>query len=608
MSQKVQKGKIEIKYVQSMSYAKIKQLMQENQLDKALLLIDSLDESVDYEKVLLKCEILDLQGDNDKVLEYIDYLNTELQHKQNKTIEFRTRIIQCSMMLKTQNLVDGLSFALTTEKTLEDLSSEEREEIISEESRLYLLLGVFFDYTGDWDTALIYYNKSLEIRRQHGSKQDIAGALNNIGEIYRNKGELDLALDYYQQSHHLYSELANNNLTAITLHNIGIIHNQRGYFDLALQQLKQSLLLFEQAGNLIDVSETLLHLILTSLYLNERDQVDLYFTKMQEIQDREDNQFIKLYTDITQGLILKSENRIKSQADAQRIFEKILTDDTINHEISIFALLNLCELLLYELRTTGEEEILGEISQYVDKLHQIAIDNESSSLQAEVYLIQSRLALIQLNIDQARRLLTQAQLISEVKGLKRLAILISKDHDLLLNSIDRWQDMIDSNSSLSDRLELAEFEDMIVQLIRKKVDTPFLSTEEPILFLILDSSGNTRYKYKFDDEMTIKEGLIGVFISAISNFSMDAFSTTAPIERIKHQDYTIIIRNVKSHLLAYIFKGQSYVALKRMEDLTRDFVNTPDLWVLLEQDKLKMIPESDPILSTILLAHINENV
>ncbi|GAH26837.1 unnamed protein product, partial [marine sediment metagenome] len=69
----------------------------------------------------------------------------------------------------------------------------------------------------------------------------------------------------------------------------------------------------------------------------------------------------------------------------------------------------------------------------------IAEKSHSYKVFCETFLLQAKLALLNLDVKAARRFLTQAQKIAESYGIKRLAIKISNEHDELLKQLNLWK-------------------------------------------------------------------------------------------------------------------------------------------------------------------------
>ncbi|CAF0998274.1 unnamed protein product [Rotaria sordida] len=96
-----------------------------------------------------------------------------------------------------------------------------------------------YDEKGDYDLALQYSERALNIRQQQIPivPNRLASCLNSMGVIYKHKGDLDRAIDYYQQSLTIYENEVSSGKhlhQANTLINLGAVHKDKGDFDIAL--------------------------------------------------------------------------------------------------------------------------------------------------------------------------------------------------------------------------------------------------------------------------------------------------------------------------------------------------------------------------------------
>jgi len=64
----------------------------------------------------------------------------------------------------------------------------------------YNLMGSVFHQRGDFDKALEWFMKSLEIAKSLGRKDREAAALNNVGEVLKDSGEIQEALTYFMRA------------------------------------------------------------------------------------------------------------------------------------------------------------------------------------------------------------------------------------------------------------------------------------------------------------------------------------------------------------------------------------------------------------------------
>ncbi|GAI77750.1 unnamed protein product, partial [marine sediment metagenome] len=150
-------------------------------------------------------------------------------------------------------------------------------------------------------------------------------------------------------------------------------------------------------------------------------------------------------------LVLKTKPRISNLAKAQKLLKEVIEEDAGQKT----AIINLCDILLVDLRNTNDMEIVDEIKDYIGRLLNIAEKTHSYSLQAEAYLLQAKMVLISSDLEEARRLLAKGQQIAEKFGLNRLAMSISEEHDKLLNELSVWEGLRESNASMGERIELA---------------------------------------------------------------------------------------------------------------------------------------------------------
>ena len=124
------------------------------------------------------------------------------------------------------------------------------------------------------------------------------------------------------------------------------------------------------------------------------------------------------YSELSEAIFLRKQNRFSSLGESQQILRKIIGTNIVYHEINVHAMLNLCEILLYELKFTNNPEILNDLRDLTDRLLKIAQQQFSRSLLAEVYWLKGRLELVNGNIKQTREFLSEAQTIAEGQDLE----------------------------------------------------------------------------------------------------------------------------------------------------------------------------------------------
>ncbi|MFX0064961.1 MAG: DUF2225 domain-containing protein [Candidatus Hermodarchaeota archaeon] len=261
-------------------------------------------------------------------------------------------------------------------------------------------IGVIYELKGDLDQALDYYQQSLRIFKDVGSKQDIGMTFNNIGIIYMLKGVLDQALDYYRQGVALMEEIGNKQEIARLLANIGKVYELEGDLDRALGYLDQSLILHEEIGHGFYTSIPLFYLIVSNLDRGSFDEAQRYFKRLQEINNQEDNKSISQRARIAEALVLKASNHPEKHVKATELLNQVAEEEVVNQEFTVLALLNLCDLLLEEIKIANIQTIIqktrGDFQTHVTRLVTIAHQQNSHWLMAGTWILKAKLAFVDL--------------------------------------------------------------------------------------------------------------------------------------------------------------------------------------------------------------------
>jgi len=118
-------------------------------------------------------------------------------------------------------------------------------------------VGIIYDYLNNYGKALEYYKRSLKIREEIGDKKGIAASLNNIGIIYHLTEEYEKALEYYQKSLSIRKELEDEKGIASSLNNVGVIYSIMKDYDKALEYCSKALEMVENMGNKYETANIL---------------------------------------------------------------------------------------------------------------------------------------------------------------------------------------------------------------------------------------------------------------------------------------------------------------------------------------------------------------
>lgn len=457
-----------------------------------------------------------------------------------------------------------------------------------------------------YDLAIEYTKKALtmayEIKFKHFW---IAFCELGFGVIYSSIGELDIALKHNMNSLAMYKEIKNDWYISAVLNNTGLTLAEIGDYETALEYLEESLIFRER--NPVNIENALSSIITTALNNDDIKLAQKYFHRF-EMKFRDNkNKRIELLYKFNKALMLKGSSRIRDNAKAEELLTQVVETESFYFDLTIDAYIHLCDLLLSEYRINNNDETLNELNQYIAKLLNIAKKSNSYLVFCKTFILQSKLALINFNVKEARQFLTQAQNIAESYGMKRLAMKISYEHDEIIKQINIWEKLRESEITMSERWKLAGLSEQMKNMVRKQmVDFPEVSNEEPVLLLIVSEGGTPFFSQSFITEKSFESHLFGGFLSTIDYFIKEVFSEG--LDRAVFGNYTLLMKSIPPFFVSYIFKGNSYYALQKMNNFINKLQNNDDIWKKLlkyfqanQSIQLNDIPKFDSLINEIFI-------
>ncbi|MHA2039140.1 MAG: tetratricopeptide repeat protein, partial [Promethearchaeota archaeon] len=465
----------------------------------------------------------------------------------------------------------------TCEILLQSAAQEPFPEFEEGEARVSFIKGLFYWWEQKYDLAIEHQKKSLIIFEKILQFANIVPlSLGIIGLAHQAKGELDEALKYFLRSLDLSKgqDLLSKGIIANDLNGIGQIYYQQGKLDLAIENIEKSLPFFETINIplfLLEVGWRYDTLIKIELDKKSIDQAQKNLRRYLEYLEK--NKITEDYPGylLSKARIMRRSTRTRERAEAERFLiqeierrDKIISRSTLGvpGASPIMAIIELCEYYLEELRSTNDLGILDDIIPLIDRLLKETKRTKSISLHSHTLLLQGQISLLQMNMGDARRYLTQAQDIAESHGIQLLARAISSEHDKLLEQLNKWETLKNTQAPISERMNLTLLDDTVDRMQgRLAVNPPELSDESPLLLLIISEGGVLTFSYPFVNEWNRDNELFGSFISAFSSISDEYFSEG--LDRVKFGHHMALLRSNKSSLICYLFKGQTYKAIQK---------------------------------------------
>jgi len=458
-------------------------------------------------------------------------------------------------------------------------SLEMREELGNEPAigeSIWLIVQTL-TMQGEFDQALEYGNRMLTLKdaRIFAKLQTLL----YLGDIYSMKGEFDQALRNFERCLSLAREEDIKYQIAFSLQKLADFYGYRDY-KRAIEYAKESLELFEDLKFDLYIGLCLGNLTRNNARLNLFDQAQYYLNKMQKVSEREGSKLLNQLYRCEKSRFLIHNTRDPNWAEAEKLLREVIEEDVTAIGITTGAILELCELLFKELGISNDTKILEDINSLISRMHKIAEHQHSFLWFARATFFQAKVELLQADTGKARRYLSQAQQLAQKYGFQRLAQEISNEHDKLLDQQEVWEKMKERNASISERMELASI-DRTMELMKEKQVISEVIDETPVLLLIITQGGSLLFLKAFSETLTVEGDLISSFLSAFESFGDELFSER--LDRIKFGENRILLKPLEDFSVCYLFKGQSYPALQKLNTFTKAIRENSEIWQALKK-------------------------
>jgi tetratricopeptide (TPR) repeat protein len=427
--------------------------------------------------------------------------------------------------------------------------------------------GVYMDI-GDYDQTLAVLKEYHDIKKDLKDEICVAIALRRIGLIQVLKGELENAEQNYEKSLDIALKHEEKEITSNSYFNLGELNFQKGELERAVENHLKALAFREELNKAYLIASSLKSLICVYLELKLKSVSEEYLKKLKEISDKTDNLNIQHYYQLSNALFLKNSGSIRDRNKAEVIFDQLKNDEKADFSIVIESLLNLNELLLWELGQSEDESILGELNENVENLLEMAKKQNSYVLIAETLLLQSILALLDLNVEESKKKMSEALVIADQKGLNKLALKISNELDNLLDQLDMWDEFTKRLPTIAEKLEITHIEDKLNEIIKRRLTTIEVSEEReeaPQMLFILSNAGYLVFSDQFDENLG--QDVVEEILSIVKKKTKEQLEEG--LERIRIEDYTFLLKKYKELVFCYVFIGKSYNGIQKLKSFTK---------------------------------------
>ena len=329
--------------------------------------------------------------------------------------------------------------------------------------------GLIYQDIGDLDKGLEFQFKGLDVCNKIDDKQIISLLYTNIASIYNEMGEIDQGLEYALKSYELKLQIGNYYSLGLICGNLSQLYKQKGIKDLALDFMKEAFGFFERINHKQYMVFTLLDLIELTVNYNSDNEIALgYFLKIDEFYRNESSFIFDQFFQLAQAIIKKYQKNGEQVLESKNLFISFIKREGIQKKLIVDAIFELMEIYASELETKQDEKSFNQINIFLEKIKKELHEYNSYFALVSIYIIQSKLYASTLAIDDAKNVLKNALIITEVKGLTGFTKRLQQEQNNLLTIVKNWASKAREEISLYQRLKDTQILQYIININRGK--------------------------------------------------------------------------------------------------------------------------------------------
>ncbi|MFW9854893.1 MAG: tetratricopeptide repeat protein [Candidatus Thorarchaeota archaeon] len=336
-------------------------------------------------------------------------------------------------------------------------------------TKLYNDMGNMYCEIGDLEKGISSIHKSIAIALTT-EKPYLCCQYGTLSEIHLRKGELDEALKYGEQALQVVEERCTLWAVACYHEVLGRVYFKAGNNERAAELITKAKKIRMDTEMYHSVGYDLKDLALIELSQNNIDGAKFQYEQLKELYNQTRSERIAYFCEFTDALLTMQGKRVRNLARSQAIFKKLLTIQNLSAYEKIDIYLNLCSLLILELKIAEDDEVINELHGLTDEMYQIADNLKSNSLLAEILAIKAQIWLIRGNIEKALEKVDEARSVVQNLGQARLEERIVHIKNEIQENYMEWKNIVAANSSFGTKIEKSMIENYIADSIKVRND------------------------------------------------------------------------------------------------------------------------------------------
>ncbi|NPE07969.1 MAG: tetratricopeptide repeat protein [Asgard group archaeon] len=327
----------------------------------------------------------------------------------------------------------------------------------------YITYGYILGKRREFDKSFKTYEKGFSLLDEIGSTL-YYHAYNDLGLIYSANFQLDKALECFQKSLEGF-DWGNY----VTLNHIAYTYFMKYDLEQAQEYYLKSLKLCEEKNERKALPHVLFNLILISIELKNPNKAQQYLGRLEQISIETGFERINRLYRYASILLLKTSSDFSDWGQAEDLLKEMLNEDDLPSEWRLDLLYNLLEIHIKELQLSPSEECLKKVQQWITQLESEADKLQLRWLLANVYRLQSQLALVELDVSRAIELLDKAHVIAEEIEVEILKKALKRDREKIDQQLAMLKKFQERQASLSETVKIVSLESTVEDIKEETV-------------------------------------------------------------------------------------------------------------------------------------------
>ncbi|NHJ32009.1 MAG: hypothetical protein FK732_04020 [Asgard group archaeon] len=433
-------------------------------MDKGLELLSSIDNiprklfaRLQAHLFYWKGAILVNIGDIEKGQDFLRNSTSLADESGDKFLLVHCYIVNASICFNTSDYSKGLEYLGKGKEIATKLGNK-------------FLLAYYYQTLANAKSIKLEYEEAIEsLKKTLALSKEIGSSLFNdsirlIGVYYRFMYNLDDALKYFEES------LNYSGLRKFLIHfNIGNTYFLKYELERAQDNLLKSVEISERIGEKRLLPYTLYTLIRISIEQNDIPEAKKYLTRLEQLETETSFTHINRIYRFASILIFNASSEINDLAEAVILLNSLLDEQDLPSEWRLNVLFLLLDIRIKELQLSATKEALEEAKKQAIRLEVETSEQKLHSFLADVYRLQSQLALVELNLEEAIDFLDKAKAIADEIDVEFLKKKIRRDREKIDQQLVEFQKFQEQKAPLSETIKLTSLENTVQKIKQETI-------------------------------------------------------------------------------------------------------------------------------------------